>query len=70
VRANLRLALPIMFTQLGMMSMGLNDTAFVGRVGETPLAAVGQAAQIFFLLQLVLFGINSGASMFTAQLWG
>ncbi len=42
----------------------------IGQLGETPLAAVGLANQIFFLLQLVLFGINSGAAMFTAQLWG
>lgn len=42
----------------------------IGQLGETPVAAVGLANQIFFLLQLVLFGITSGAAIFTAQLWG
>lgn len=42
----------------------------IGQLGEAPVAAVGLANQVFFLLQLVLFGINSGSAMFTAQLWG
>jgi putative MATE family efflux protein len=42
----------------------------VGQKGETSVAAVGFAGQIAFLLQLVHFGIISGAAMFTAQFWG
>jgi putative MATE family efflux protein len=34
------------------------------------VAAVGLAGQIAFLLNLVHFGIISGAAMFTAQFWG
>jgi putative MATE family efflux protein len=46
------------------------SVVFVGQLGDAPVAAIGLANQIFFLLQLVLFGINSGSAMFTAQLWG
>jgi putative MATE family efflux protein len=42
----------------------------IGQLGAAPVAAVGLANQIFFLLNLVLFGITSGCAMFTAQLWG
>ncbi len=63
-------ALPLALQNLVMSSLNMVGVLMIGQLGETPLAAVGLAAQIFFLLQLVLFGINSGASMFTAQLWG
>jgi len=43
---------------------------FVGQKGDASVAAVGLAGQIAFLLNLVHFGIISGAAMFTAQFWG
>lgn len=42
----------------------------IGQLGEVPVAAVGLANQIFFLLNLMIFGITTGSAMFTAQLWG
>lgn len=63
-------ALPLALQNLVISSLNMVGVVMIGQLGETPVAAVGLAAQIFFLLQLVLFGINSGASMFTAQLWG
>jgi putative MATE family efflux protein len=42
----------------------------VAQKGEVSVAAVGLAGQVAFLLQLVHFGIISGAAMFTAQFWG
>lgn len=41
LRATLRLAAPVVAVQLGMMTMGIVDTAFVGRVSTEALAAVG-----------------------------
>lgn len=40
LRATLRLAAPVVVVQLGMMTMGIVDTAFVGRVSTSALAAV------------------------------
>jgi len=63
-------ALPIALQNLITSSLNLVSVVMIGQLGDAPVAAVGLANQIFFLLQLVLFGINSGAAMFTAQLWG
>jgi putative MATE family efflux protein len=45
-------------------------SVMVGQLGDASIAAVGLAGQVFFLLNLILFGICSGSAMFTAQLWG
>lgn len=65
-----RFALPIALQNLVTSSLNLVAVVMIGQLGETPVAAVGLANQIFFLLQLVIFGITSGAAIFTAQLWG
>lgn len=64
------LALPIALQNFIMASLNMVGTILIGQLGETAVAAVGLANQIFFLLTLSLFGISSGAAMFTAQLWG
>ncbi|HZU87007.1 MAG TPA: MATE family efflux transporter [Anaerolineaceae bacterium] len=69
-RALFVIALPIIFQNFFSSSLNLVDTAMLGQLGETTVAAVGLANQIFFLLIFVLFGISSGAAVFTAQLWG
>jgi len=53
-----------------MSSLNMVGVVMIGQLGAVPVAAVGLANQIFFLLNLVLFGITSGSAMFTAQLWG
>jgi len=63
-------ALPITLQNLITSSLNLVSVVMIGQLGNAPVAAVGLANQIFFIFQLVLFGINSGAAMFTAQLWG
>ena len=42
----------------------------IGQLGDASIAAVGLANQVWFLLNLFLFGIVSGCSIFVAQLWG
>lgn len=65
-----RLALPITLQNLILSSLNLVDNIIIGGLGETSIAAVGIANQYFFLLDLLLFGIASGSSIFTAQFWG
>jgi putative MATE family efflux protein len=69
-RRLVKIGLPIALQQLIMSSLNMVGVVMVGQLGEAPIAAVGLANQIFFLLNLVLFGITSGSAMFTAQLWG
>ncbi len=65
-----KFALPIALQQLIFSSLNLTANVMVGQLGETAVASVGLANQIFFLLNLMVFGVGSGAAMFTAQLWG
>ncbi len=69
-RQLVRFVIPIAAQNLIMSSLNLVSVIMIGQLGETPVAAVGLANQMFFLLQLVIFGVNSGSAMFTAQLWG
>jgi putative MATE family efflux protein len=66
----LAIALPIALQQLITASLNMIDVLMVGQLGETAVAALGLANQIFFLLILFLFGVTSGMSIFTAQYWG
>ncbi|HMX18390.1 MAG TPA: MATE family efflux transporter [Anaerolineales bacterium] len=65
-----KIALPIIFQQFVYALLNMLGVVFVGQKGDTAVAAVGLAGQIAFLLNLVHFGIISGAAMFTAQFWG
>jgi putative MATE family efflux protein len=60
----------VAFQQLITASLNMIDVLMVGQLGETAVAALGLANQIFFLLILFLFGVTSGMSIFTAQYWG
>jgi putative MATE family efflux protein len=66
----LALAIPVAFQQLITASLNMIDVLMVGQLGETSVAALGLANQIFFLLILFLFGVTSGMAIFTAQYWG
>jgi len=46
------------------------DTVMIGRLGTAEIAAVGLGNQVFFLFTMILFGVCSGAAVFTAQYWG
>lgn len=64
------LALPIALQNLIASSLNLIDTIMISQLGHRQIAAVGLANQVFFLFNLFLFGVNSGAAIFTAQYWG
>lgn len=65
-----KIALPIALQNLVGSSVNMLDTIMVGQLGAAPLAAVGLANQVFFLLMLFIFGVASGGGVFTAQYWG
>jgi putative MATE family efflux protein len=64
------IALPIALQSLISSSLNLIDNLMVGSLGETELAAVGIATQLYFIHWMVMFGFTSGASTFMAQFWG
>jgi putative MATE family efflux protein len=69
-RSLFAIALPIMFQNFVNSAVNMLDTVMIGRLGTVEIAAVGLGNQVFFLYNLALFGLCSGASIFTAQFWG
>ncbi len=69
-RRLVKIALPITLQNLITSSLNMVGVVMIGQLGAVPVAAVGLANQVFFLLNLMLFGITTGSAMFTAQLWG
>jgi MATE family multidrug resistance protein len=70
-RGNLRevglLAYPVILTQLSATVMGIVDSAMVGRLGATELAAVGFAGVWSWTVFCLFFGTASGIQTFVAQ---
>ncbi|MDP3858849.1 MAG: MATE family efflux transporter [Stagnimonas sp.] len=67
LRANLRLAWPIIAAQLSFVSMGTVDTMLAGRLGASALAAVAVGANIFFLIFVMFMGLFMAVSPVVAQ---
>lgn len=66
----LSLAIPIALQNLLNSSLSFVDTLMIGQIGSNQIAAVGVANQVFFLINLFLFGIASGASVFFSRYYG
>jgi MATE family multidrug resistance protein len=66
-RENLRLALPMVATQVSFMGMGTVDTIMAGRLGADELAAIGIGANIWFLFFVVFIGLFMACSPIVAQ---
>jgi len=66
----LPLIIPIALQNLLMTSFRLVDTLMVGRLGDVSIAAVGLAGWASFFVELLAFGMSSGAAVFVAQYHG
>ena len=64
------ISIPIVIQNLISSSLNLVDNVMIGQLGETYIAATGLANQIYFIMTLLLFGGNSGISIYIAQYWG
>ncbi|MDO4741239.1 MAG: MATE family efflux transporter, partial [Eubacteriales bacterium] len=69
-RMMLSIAIPVTLQNLLFSSFTLIDTLMIGRLGDTPLAAVGMAGKWSWFFSIVLFGCTSGAGVFIAQYFG
>ena len=62
-KENLKLALPVILSQVGQITVQLADTAMVGRYGgddPVPLAAVSYATSLFFIVFVTVMGLTFG----------
>lgn len=64
------LALPIALQNLINTGVTTADVVMLGMVGETALSSGSLAGQVQFVMNLVIFGMTSGASVLSAQYWG
>lgn len=62
--------MPVTLQNLLASSFTLIDTMMIGKLGDTPLAAVGMAGKWTWFLTIVFFGFSSGASVFISQFYG
>ncbi len=69
-RKMLFIGIPVVFQNLISIGLNLIDTLMIGLLGEQQLAAVGAANQVYFIFTVSLFGLYSGAAVYTAQYWG
>src|SRR5512144_1270221 len=71
-RQTLRLALPLIFAELGWMSMGLVDTVMVGRLPNSAVAigATGLGQSLYHSIAIFGGGLLLGLDTFVAQAYG
>lgn len=66
-RKNLVLAVPVIFAQIGQVTVNLADNMMVGHVGTTELAAAAFAVNIFHVGMLFGLGITFGLTPLVGQ---
>jgi len=70
VREVLDLAWPVVVSMLSFSLMAAADVAIVGQLGTEPLASIGMALTLWYLLRAWPFGVISGVRVLTAQRMG
>ena len=72
VAATLRLALPLIFAEIGWMSMGIVDTVMVGRLPNSAVAigATGLGQSLYHSLAIFCGGLLLGLDTFVSQAFG
>ncbi|WP_297411787.1 MATE family efflux transporter [uncultured Alistipes sp.] len=71
-KANLKLALPVVLTQLGQVLVQFADNLMVGRYGGSdplPLAAVSFGSSVFFIFFIAAVGITFGLTPLIGELY-
>ena len=69
-RSVIMLTIPIALQNLLSNSLAIIDNLMIGKLGDLAVGAVGISAQIAFLVNVSLFGLSAGGSVFGAQYWG
>ena len=64
------LALPVVLQNLITTSLGFMDTFMVGLVGQEQMSAVTVANVPIYIIQLIVFGLQSGSRVLISQFWG
>lgn len=65
-----RLALPLVFAEIGWMAMGVEDTMFAGRVSAQAMGAVGLGTMLFYGIAIFASGLLLGLDTVVSQSYG
>src|SRR6476646_6404827 len=66
----LRLALPVVVSELGWITMGIVDTIFVGPLGPAAIGAVGTGSTMFFTVIVFGMGMVYALDTYVSQSFG
>jgi multidrug resistance protein, MATE family len=70
LRPMLRVAIPVIFAELGWMSMGVVDTIMVGPLGPAAIAAVGVGTSLHMAFAIFGMGLLLGLDTLVSQSFG
>ncbi len=70
LKLTLKLAFPIVLSQLGQLMFGIMDTAMVGRIGALPLSASAFVLNVSNIPMVFSLGVSSAVSVLIAQNYG
>ena len=65
-----RLAVPVVFAELGWMAMGVVDTLMVGPLGPEAIGAVGVGSSLFTAIVIFAMGLLLGLDTLVSQAFG
>ncbi len=66
----LSFSIPIAMQNMSSAILGIIDVSVISNMGETAVAAVSLANQLFYIVSLITFGITSGASVYLSRHFG
>lgn len=69
-RRIMTIAIPVIIQFSISISLNLVDSLMIGRTGVYPMAGVGAANELYYILSITVYGLCSGASVYLAQFWG
>ncbi len=70
LKTTLKLALPIVLSQLGQLGFGLMDTAMVGRIGALPLSASAFVNNVINIPMVFALGASAATAVLVSQSFG
>lgn len=70
LKITLKLAFPIVLSQLGQLAFGIMDTAILGRLGAVPLAASAFVNNVCNIPMVFALGVSTSVSVLAAQSYG
>lgn len=66
----LAITIPIALQNVISLSVNMMDTVMLGQLGDVAIASANLGGQLFIILDILGFGLASGAAVLIAQYWG